>query len=95
MVRDTICICGCITQAKGHSSKSKNTKETSESRLLMIFRVHGDLIVAGIAIKEAINGLTGESFKHLIHKGQWEVILPCSLIESSIINAHPPSGDGP
>ena len=62
---------------------------------LMIFQVHGDLIVTGVTIKKAIEGLTGEFFKHLIHKGQWEVILPCSLIESSIVNAHSPSGDDP
>jgi len=60
---------GCVAQAKRHSSISKDAKGASEGRLLVINWIHGDLVITGVTIKKAVEGLTGEFLKHLIHEG--------------------------
>ena len=32
-----------------------------------------------------------DPLKHLINKGQWEMVLPCHCIQSPIIDTHPPT----
>ncbi|GJW94405.1 hypothetical protein Tco_0174077 [Tanacetum coccineum] len=45
------------------------------------------------AIEETIELVSRESFEHLIHEGQWKMVLSGSLIQLSIVDAHSPPCD--
>ena len=49
-----------------------------------------NLEVTSESIKKAIMGFTRQTVQHLIDKGQRVVVLPCSGVQSSIIDAHSP-----
>ena len=51
----------CIAKPKWHLSVGINTKRASEGGLLLVFRVHHNLVITRIAIQKAIESLTRQS----------------------------------
>ena len=51
----------------------------------------GDLVITRIPIEETKERMVCKPFQHFINEGQWEMILPRSLVEFPIVNTHPPS----
>ena len=64
-------------------------KWTRESGLLLVFNINFYLKVPGVTIQEIIKMMPRDPLKHLINKGQREMVIPCHCIQSPVIDTHP------
>ena len=52
-------------------------------------------MITRIAIEVIEIGMLGQSFKHLINEGQWEVIFLGSFVKHLVVDTHSPTSNGP
>ncbi|GJR64299.1 hypothetical protein Tco_0010364 [Tanacetum coccineum] len=74
----------------------KSSMNTSIVFLIMSWKiaiVNRNLKITREAIEETIVLVSHESFEHLIHDGQWEMVFSGGFIQLSIVNAHSPPYD--
>jgi hypothetical protein len=50
-------VASALHRPKGHASVSKGAKGIGERRHILVLRVHSNLVVSGVAIKEAVVAL--------------------------------------
>ncbi|RDY12238.1 hypothetical protein CR513_02998, partial [Mucuna pruriens] len=81
----------CVAQAKWHACICKGAKWAGEGHFVLIFRCNMNLHVARESIQKTVMGFPCYFLKHLVNKRQRKVILAGCLIESSVIDAHPPA----
>ena len=79
-----------ILQAEGHHLVTIQTFVGDKGRLLLILRIHSNLVVAGESIHETQQLVAGSSVDQLINLREREAIFWASLVEVCIVDADPP-----
>ena len=86
---------GCVAETKGHSPVGERAVRADEGSLILVIRMDRDMMITRIAIEVIEIGMLGQSFKHLVNEGQWEVIFPGGFVKHPVVDTHSPTSNGP
>jgi hypothetical protein len=79
----------CIAQRACVGRRTSRTD--NEGHLLLVFRVHRDLVISRITIQKAVILVPGQSLHHLINEWKRKVIFPGGGVQLAIVDADSPS----
>jgi hypothetical protein len=79
-----------VLQPEGHGRVAVRVKRGDERGLLLVFFLDSDLVVPGVAIKEAEQVAARRGVNDLVYPRQPEGVLGAVLVEVGVVDAHPP-----
>jgi hypothetical protein len=79
-----------VLQPERHRHVALGAEEGDERCLLLVFLLDCDLVVAGVAVKEAEQVAACRGVDDLINPRQPKGFLRAMLVEVSVVDAHPP-----
>jgi hypothetical protein len=69
-------------------SVGERPERTSEGRLLLVFRVHRDLVISRITIQKTVIFVPGQPLHHLINEWKRKVIFPGGGVQLAVVDAN-------
>ena len=79
-----------ILESEGHGGITIRTKRRDERHLDLVFFLEGNMVIAGVIVKEGEQFAASSGVYNLVYLRQTEGVLRIVFVKISVINAHSP-----
>ena len=79
-----------VLESEGHGGVAIRTEGHDERRLDSVFFLEGDLVIAGVTVKEGEQFAVGGGVYNLVYPRQTERVFRAVFLKINVINAHSP-----